>query len=199
MIVIDIEASGLDPYRHGILSIWAVELENPTNQFYGECYLEEGKEIHPQALEVIGFTVEQIHDQSRDSLAILISNFIDWIQPIKDRTFAWHNAGYFDLRFLEIASVKYGFGRLGYRTIDLHTLAFVECVRRWIEIPFADNRTNLSLDAILGIVWLDPEPKPHIAINGAKLEAEAISRLLYGKKLFLEYEQNESNSTVIKI
>lgn len=199
MIVIDIEASGLDPYRHGLLSIWAVELENPSNQFYGECYLEEGREVHPQALEVIGFTTEQIHDTSKDSARELIAKFVTWFSKIEDQTIAGHNVGYFDLRYLEMVSTKYGFWRLGYRTVDLHTIAFVEAVRRGMKIPVKDSKSNLWLDMILSMIGLEPEPKPHIAINGAKLEAEAISRLLYGKRLFPEYEQNELSSAVMKI
>jgi len=37
MIVADIEATGLDPRKHSILSIGAVDFEHPERQFYGEC------------------------------------------------------------------------------------------------------------------------------------------------------------------
>ncbi len=36
MIIIDIEASSLGPTRNFILSLGAVEVENPYNQFYEE-------------------------------------------------------------------------------------------------------------------------------------------------------------------
>lgn len=41
MIVIDGEFSGLDHNIHGLLSLGAVDLNNPEKQFYGECRLEE--------------------------------------------------------------------------------------------------------------------------------------------------------------
>ncbi len=33
------------------------------------------------------------------------------------------------------------------------------------------------MDGVLALVGLEPEPKPHNALNGARLEAEAIRRL----------------------
>ena len=35
------------------------------------------------------------------------------------------------------------------------------------------------MDSILTLIGLDPESKPHNALTGAKLEAEAIRRILF--------------------
>ena len=40
-------------------------------------------------------------------------------------------------------------------------------------------------------VGLPPEPKPHHALTGAKVEAEALSRLLFGKILLKEFAHYE--------
>lgn len=189
MIIIDIETSSADPHHGSILSIGAVELEHPEHQFYGECRLEDGAEIHPRALEVNGFTLEQIHDASKPSVRELMETLIAWYEQIDDRTIAGHNVGYFDLRYLEVAATRYGLGCFGlvsgnYRTIDLHTLAYSEYIRTGATIPMKNNLSNLSMDSALALVGLAPEPKPHNALNGAKLEAEAISRIMFGKPLF---------------
>jgi hypothetical protein len=49
--------------------------------------------------------------------------------------------------------------------------------------------TRLSADTTLKYVGIPPEPKPHHALNGAKYEAEAFSRLIYGKNLLHEFAQ----------
>jgi DNA polymerase III epsilon subunit-like protein len=45
MIFVDLETTGTDTRSHGILSIGAIEYENPDNQFYGECQLAAGLSI----------------------------------------------------------------------------------------------------------------------------------------------------------
>lgn len=189
MIVLDIETSNANPYTGSILSIGAVELENPSNQFYGECRLEDGAEVDPRALAVNGFTVEQITDKTKCPAAELLQKFIAWYSSIAERTIGGHNVGYFDLRFLEVACTRYGLGTFGlkdgnYRSIDLHTLGYSEYIRRGMDIPSRDGLSSLSMDSVLALVGLAPEPKPHNALNGAKLEAEAIHRILFGKSLF---------------
>jgi hypothetical protein len=38
---------------------------------------------------------------------------------------------------------------------------------------------------------IPPEPKPHKALNGARYEMEALSRLIYGKGVFEEFLRYE--------
>jgi hypothetical protein len=52
-----------------------------------------------------------------------------------------------------------------------------------------DSRTDLSFDKVLTYVGLSAEPKPHGALTGAKMAAEAFSRFIYGKPLYSEFEQ----------
>lgn len=193
MVIIDIETSSANPYKGSILSIWAVELENPENTFYSEARIEDDAEIQSRALEVNGFTMEQITDPRKQRLNEVLIAFIAWYERIWDRTIAGHNVGYFDLRFIEVACTRYGLGTFGltngnYRTVDMHTLGYNEYLRRGLAVPMKESLSNLSMDSVLGLVWLKPEPKPHNALTGAKLEAEAISRILFGKRLFSELE-----------
>ena len=194
MIILDVETSSADPYKGSLVSLWAVELENPKNQFYGECRTYEWADIQEKALEVNWFTVAQITDITKQTVWELIHDFMQWCDMINDRTIWWHNVGYFDLRFLEEnwnkAWIKHCFWLLNwnYRTLDLHTVAYSHLVRNNIEIPMKNNQSSLNLDYVLWLVWLPMEPKPHNGLNWAKYEAEAFSRFLYWRKLLPEFE-----------
>lgn len=133
--------------------------------------------------------MEQITDQTKKTVHELLVGFIEWYEKVAERTVGGHNVGYFDLRFIEVACTRYGLGTFGLacgnqRTVDLHTLGFSEYIRRGLPVPMNNGLSSLSLDSVLGLVGLAPEPKPHNALNGARLEAEAISRILLGRPLF---------------
>ena len=53
MIVVDLETTGVDPRKHSILSIGAVDFNNQENYFYGECRIREGALIDNYALAVM--------------------------------------------------------------------------------------------------------------------------------------------------
>ncbi len=187
MIVADIEASGLDPHKHSILSIGAIELEHPERQFYGECRIWEGASIMPDAIAVNGFTEAECRDQEKQSLQELMTVFFHWTEQCEDKTLAGQNVS-FDRDFLNDsfsrASMSWHFS---YRTLDLHSMAYMDAIKRNLPIAHKNERSDLSLDAILKYVGLPEEPKPHHALNGAKYEAEAFFRILYGKNLLPEF------------
>ena len=188
MIVIDIETSGLNPLKHSILSIGAVDFFNPSNQFYGECKISEGTEIDEKALEINGFSKEEIISQYKMELKELIFNFIVWAEKIKPKILSGHNI-HFDVSFLKSAFYKYGFPWIfGYRTVDLHSEGFTNHLKTGKEIPIKDNRPNITSDFIHSYVGLPEEPKPHNALIGAKMESESFSRLIYGKNIFDEFK-----------
>ena len=91
---------------------------------------------------------------------------------------------------------KYG---LGYRSVDLHSVAFFHYLINGKKIPQkSDGRSGLNLTAILDYVGLPPEEKPHNGLNGAKLEAEAFSRLIKGKVLLKEYAKHPVPEHLLK-
>ena len=189
MIVADIEASGLDHNRHSLLSIGAVELEHPERQFYGECRMWDGATTMSDALAVNGFSEAECRDPKKHSLEELMQNFFHWIEQCEDKTLAGQNVS-FDRDFLNNSFSRSHLGwHFSYRTLDLHSMAYMDMIKRGLAIPTKNERTELSLDAILKYVGLPPEPKPHHGLTGAKLEAEAFSRILYGKNLLPEYDK----------
>lgn len=193
MIILDVEASGTEYAKHSIVSIGALDFSNPTNQIYEECRIWDGAHIMPEALNVNGFSEEEITDQNKQTEGELIQNFLNWVEEseIEDRTFAGQNVS-FDRDFVKFACernhIDYPFA---YRTIDSHTLAYMHIIKRGLKPPFDKkrHRTAFNLNAVLNYCGIPSEPKPHNALTGALSHAEVISRLLYDKKLLPEFEE----------
>jgi len=194
MIIIDCETTGVDPKISSMVSLGAVDFHNPSNIFYQECRIWQGAEVDQEALDVNGFTSEQVTDPQKQSVEQLAKNFLDWISSVKDHTMSGHNV-WFDMGFLrdsiERAKIK-GYElrtRFASRNIDLHSETYTNHLKRGIPIPLKNNRTNITSDYAFQYVGLPSEPKPHLALTGAKMEAEALSRLIYGKNLLPEFEK----------
>lgn len=191
MIVIDVEASGVDYNKHSIVSIGALDFDNPNNQFYDECKIWHGAHIDDEALEVNGFTEKEITDPAKKSEAEITKAFIAWASDIEDYTMAGQNVS-FDRDFLQAAAHRGHLDwPLAHRTIDVHTLAYMHMVKRGVKPPVEKHHTALNLDKVLNYVGIPDEPKPHDALTGAMSHAEAISRLLYDKKLLDEFKEYE--------
>lgn len=204
MIVIDVEASGIDPQENSLLSIGAVDFNNPENQFYEECYAFEGAEIDESAIAYCGFTMAEATDRTKLSEGEMVEKFFDWAKQQQEITLAGENVVWLDLAMLSYAAERHGLKHdfafksqfsyqqpmpFGFRTVDLHSLSYAHHLSRDIKPPMEKGLTRLSADTTLKYVGIPPEPKPHHALNGAKYEAEAFSRLIYGKNLLPEFAQ----------
>lgn len=191
MLVVDVEASGLDAEKNSILSVGALDLRRPQKQFYEECRAWDGAHIEDQALEVNGFTKEQATDPSKQTEADVVHKFLAFSDDFDDRTLAGQNVS-FDRDFLAHAAKRAGHTAwpFAHRTIDTHTLCWMHMVKRGLTPPIdpEHKRSALNLDAVLIYCGIPEEPKPHNALTGAKSHAEVISRLLYGKKLLPEFD-----------
>lgn len=193
MIVIDIESSGTEPGVHSIVSIGALDFDDPSNQFYDECRVWDGAHIMDEALAVNGFTREEITDPSKKTEEEVIKAFHVWCEDFADRTFAGQNVS-FDRDFVKAAchraGIDYGFA---HRTLDTHSLCWMHMVKRGLAPPIDPEKHHsaLNLDAVLNYVGIPDEPEPHNALTGAMSHAEVISRLLYDRKLLPEFAQYE--------
>lgn len=192
MIAVDVEGSGTEAHLHSVLSVGAIDLDNPTRQFYGECRAWDGAKIEDEALAVNGFTREQATDSAKQSEGELVQAFAAWALESPNRTFAGQNVSY-DRDMLRAAAGRAGHTEwpFAHRTIDTHTLAWMHMVKRGLTPPVDPDkkRSALNLDAVLVYCGIPEEPKPHNALTGAKSHAEVIARLLYDKKLLPEFEQ----------
>lgn len=187
MIVVDVETTGIDPKLHSILSIGACDFSNPLRTFYGECRIRDGAECQDEALEINGFTREQINDPAKKDQKELIKEFCDWYYNTQEKTLAGHNV-YFDAGFLQhainLCNIKL---HLGKRNVDTHSLTYAHIMSRGLVPPINNGRSDITSDFVFEYVGIGREQRPHKALTGAKMEAESISRLIYGRPLLEEY------------
>lgn len=195
VIVVDLETSGLDPQACGILEIGAVHLECPNGEppregraFHRHVAWNRSRSWESGAERVHGLTMEEATSGKRHADVVALHEMLEWIDDIghgRRATLAGMNPQ-FDLGFLRAVanrSAMWGDSALfqrfhalvSHRTIDLHTLAVVEARRRGLGIA------GLKTDGIYEMLGMEAEPKPHSALTGARMEAEAILRLLTGR------------------
>lgn len=189
MIVVDVETTGTDPKKHSIVSIGAVEFYNPQNQFYSECRIFDGAEI-TDALDINGFSKESLFDPTKPTLEAAVKSFLEWTSQCTYKTLAGENPN-FDRNFLHASAERYSLKwTLGRRVVDLHSVSYAKHLElEVIALPLKDGVSELKADATYAFVGIPEETKPHNALNGAKWEAEAFSRLLYGKSLLPEFQE----------
>lgn len=191
MIVIDIETTGLDPERHAIVSLGAVDFENPEHTFYSECRVFDGADIDPQSLVVNGFTQEDITAPSKEEPKVLLIGFREFSKLCKDSTLGGQNPGGFDIRFLEKLARREHFNwTFARHAVDLHSVCYAHMRTHNVPVPIRNNHSALNLARILEYVGLGEVDVPHHALEDARLTAECMSRLIHNKPLFSEYRTN---------
>ncbi len=187
MIVLDVETTGTNPDVHSIVSIGAVDFNNPTEQFYKECRIWDGARVEQEALAVNGYSEADIKDPAKLSEREAVESFFVWLEGKENITIAGHNP-LFDIGFIQAASARNQIDfPLAQRSIDQHTLAFAHMTARGITPPTRNRKSDLNSDKVMEYVGIPTEPKPHKAINGAIWEAEAISRLLLDRNLLPQF------------
>jgi DNA polymerase III alpha subunit (gram-positive type) len=156
MIFLDIETTGTDPQRNTIASIGAYHPKS-GKEFYAECYVSLRSEISKKALEINGFTLEQLSDTSKPAAGDVYRQLVDFCIRYDDFLLAGENIGSFDVQFLKSLAVRTNsVWPFKYRYVDLHTVSF---------LVFGES---LSQDQVREKLGMGPEPKPHNALTGAK-------------------------------
>jgi DNA polymerase III epsilon subunit-like protein len=187
MIVVDVETTGLIPSKHGILSIGAVNYDDPTKYFYGEGHPHESVEITQEALDINGFTLEKIRTIEKPISAVL-DEFFDWCRAQNTSTVVAGMNARFDLDFINAECERWhitkGWNPFPHQVYDLHTLAHTH-YRQWKGFWY---HKGMPANFIYERLGLPHEPMPHHALNGAVYEAEAIARLIEGISLFDDFK-----------
>ena len=189
MIILDLESSGTNPWKHSIVSIGAVDFKNREETFYEECKIWTEAHIDEEALKVNGFTKEDIKREDKKEEGEIVKDFLDWAMKKEDHTIAGHSP-HFDLFFLQAGAERAHLDfPLAHRVVDLHSISYFHMISQGIEPPFEKGKSALNSDVVMEYVGIPTEPKPHNALNGAKWEAEAFSRLFYEKSFFPEFAE----------
>jgi len=194
MLVVDVETTGIDENKNSIVSVGGViipKIEEDTIKYlYNEARVWPGAEISDRTLEVNGFTREAItSDQTKLTQREMLEQLVEFADMSEDITIWGHNPR-FDVNFINASLKREGLDfRFSYHTLDQHTLACVRHLDNQQQIPLKDKKSILDGDAIMTYVGIPQEPTPHNALNGAKWEAEAIYRMLYGKNFHPDFKK----------
>ncbi len=190
MIVVDVETTGLNPRKNSIVSIGAVSFENPQEQFYGDCRPWIGAAVNDQALSINGFSKEYLKNNKK-SHNKLILEFAEWMdRQIDNQIIGGHNP-FFDTGFLTYSYNKCNIKpTFGHRIVDLHSICYAKMIRDMeSQNSIYTNKLHLTSNVIFRYVGLQEEPNPHNGLMGAKMEAEALSRLILHKNLLEEFKK----------
>ena len=200
MIIVDLETSGLDFEKAGIWQIGAIEFENPDNQFLEEARIDNEDYIDPVALKICGKTEDYLRDKNKQSQKQLIGNFLNWINNINMKNFVCENPQY-DMGWLLKKISKYNLQiNFPHRAYDLHSIASTRYYQVYGKFLLKNNKSDMGLTNTLKFCGIKDERityngkelvegKPHDALEDCKLEGECLSRLIYGKNLFSEYNK----------
>jgi DNA polymerase III epsilon subunit-like protein len=189
MIVIDIEATGTNYQKHSILSLAALDFDNPENRIHLECRAWEGAHFDEEAMKIVGLTQEEATDSTKLTEAQLIAQFLTWADGIEDQTFLGQNVS-FDRDYVKAACERAGYNYpFAHRTIDTHTLAYMHHILHKKVIPIEKRHSALNIEAVATYLGMPEEPTPHSALTGALYHAEMAYRLLYEKNLLTDFSQ----------
>ena len=207
MIVVDLEMSGMNYEKCGIVEVGAIDLDS-GEEFFQESRLDEGDEVIDQpdlskgVLEVLGKTEEELRDKNKKDQKEVLKTFFDWCKQVKTKNFVCMHP-HADVAFLEHKARKYGleFPFKSYKVFDLHSVAQVVYLNLNKNFLIGEYKgeiaSGMGLKDILKFVGIDTAV-PHNALGDAKLEAECFSRLVYGKSLLKEFEKFEIPGYLLK-
>jgi len=191
MIVIDLEFSSLDANNGAILSIGAVDMLDPSREFYKEYRVFDGAAVVEESIAIAGFTKEQLHDKEKPTFEEAIQEFIDWVSKSKCTIFGAQNP------LLDLTYLRNGFKRAGidwpwgFRSVDLHSYVFCKIWgEKGVQPLREDGHSDMNLDAIARYAGFEIDRgDTHNALNDAKITAECFSRIMFDKKMFDEFNK----------
>jgi DNA polymerase III epsilon subunit-like protein len=201
MIVVDIETSGLDFNKAGIWQIGALDFYNPENTFLEEARIDDEDNAEEGALKVTGKTIEELRAKNKQSQKELLEHFFLWVSKINSKIFVAHNTP-FDHGFLLLRAKKYGLEfPFSHRTFDLHAFSTMKYFEINGKFFIKEGKSEMSLPNVLKFCGIEDERiqlkgneivkegKSHNGLEDAKLEAECLSRIFYGKSLIKDYSK----------
>lgn len=172
LVVVDTETGGLDPHRHALLSVAAVDSE--TGDVW-EALIKpaEGLTVESDAMAINGLDLAELRKNGMEEREAMMSLWC-WSRRRKDAIFAGCSPE-FDANFLRAAFARAKVGwPFTHRTLDLRAAAWCAYEAGIIELPERKGGgPRFDLDAILGALGLARASKCHDAVEDAELEMAA--------------------------
>ena len=195
MIVLDIEASGLDFEKCGIWQIGAIDFES-NEEFLEECKIDDEDLIletsdSKNVLEIIGKSEEELRDKNKQTQKEMIEKFFEWVAKRKEDIFLCMNPQ-FDIGYIWVKARKYGLEvKFQFKAFDLHTISQLKYFEIHNDFLFEEGKSKMGLKRICDFCGVEDRRDKHNALEDCKLTGECFSRLVYGKNIFSEYSKFE--------
>lgn len=167
MLWIDVETTGLNPRKNAVASIAALANWHTEGGYYREIRPFEGAELDEKALQINGFTREQLFDPSRPSETQVANEFNEWVKYNFDGPpiICGQNVR-FDMDFVNAMYRRTGvYLGLQTRAFDIQTVALYLHSLGLVELPFKGSAISTNLDVLLQTFL--PEQKRQGATHGA--------------------------------
>ena len=191
ILCLDLETTGLDEQRCGILEIGACWLHSGES-FFRECRPLAICQVEDEALKVNGWTHDRMRARKLLPEEHAIAEFLGWVRGAhgtnsRVQLAAWN--AHFDHRHLCAGMDRAGYDGMHrpfmHRLLDVHSILAADTIREARPAPgigsgqYAECGGEIvNCDAASEILHLPPEPKPHNALAGAKQVRAMLRRLL---------------------
>lgn len=166
-ISIDVETTGLDPVKNGILSIGVALFKN-NKEFYAENYLRDDAEIDNEALAVNGVSRDKLKAWGDVTELEALDLLVEFAEINQAKVIVGKNPR-FDYNFLLEIWKRNGRAErsfpFSYRLIDLTGSIVYLYLKNEIPIP----AMGISSKETSNFLEVMEEPKPHNALTGAKM------------------------------
>jgi DNA polymerase III alpha subunit (gram-positive type) len=166
-ISVDVETTGTDPVKNGIVAIGACNFSN-RKEIYIENKIRPDALISDEALNINGFTRDEITQSYKIDEYSALCELIDYANENKLTIIVGKNPN-FDYNFLKEIWLRNNENLKGfpfsYRVIDVTSFVITSCLQARNPIP----EKGFSSEFISNILDIEQEPKPHNALSGARM------------------------------
>lgn len=169
ILLIDLETSGTDPQRHGIVQLAAIRLDQVEliehSHYVSYVRMDDEDEFDPEAGSINKIDELAGRSQFTPSLSTVLGELQTFAHPSEVILSAWNGA--FDLGFLLRAYQRTGRPWLwDFHMLEIWSLA-------WLLFP---DMTSPNLVKICE--RLDVPYKPHEALSDVRMEAEILRKMV---------------------
>ena len=176
LVVIDTETGGLDPERHALLSVAAVDSAD-GEAFVGLIRPHADWITEPEALAKNGFTLEFLEKNGRPERDVL-QDLALWLHQRRFSILAGCNVA-FDRDFLRAAFARHGMTWPMHKSIDLQAAAWLAYEAGRLPLPEGkDGLPRLSLDHIAAAMGFSRSSAIHNALEDALMTTACLRRLI---------------------